>query len=112
MEKKYTLVFDDVILKQLQKEATNNHIKEILTKMLDKIELLGPYAGELLDSKLFLYEVKNKHPPLRLYYKHKRDTDELYVFEFEMKTSSQKQKKTISRLKKTIMEPRNQDLFV
>lgn len=112
MDKKYTLVFDDVILKQLQKEATHNRVKEILTKMLDKIELLGLYAGELRDSKLFLYEIKNKHPPLRLYYKHKKDTNEIYVFAFEMKTSPQKQKKTISRLKKTIMEPKNQDLSV
>ncbi len=67
--------------------------------MLNKIELLGPYAGELLDSKLFLYEIKNKHPPLRLYYKHKRETNEIYVFEFEMKTSSDKQKRTINKLR-------------
>lgn len=112
MNKKYTLIFDDIILKQLQKEAPHNHVKEIFTKMLDKIELLGLYAGELRDSKLFLYEVKNKHPPLRLYYKHKKDTNEIYVFEFEVKTSPQKQKKTISRLKKTIMESKNQDLSV
>ncbi len=112
MNKKYILIFDDIILKQLQKEALNNHIQKILTKMLDKIELLGPYAGELLDTKLFLYEVKNKHPPLRLYYKHKKENDEIYIFEFEMKTSPQKQKKTISRLKKTILEPKNQDLSV
>ena len=112
MEKKYTLIFDEIIVKQLQKEASNNHIKEILSRMLDKIELLGPYAGELLDSKLFLYEVKNKHPPLRLYYNDKKETDEIYVFEIEIKTSSQKQKKTISRLKKSIMETKNQDLSV
>lgn len=112
MEKKYTIVFDDVILNQLQREAANVHIKEILIKMLHKIELLGPYAGELLDSKLFLYEIKNKHPPFHLYYKHKRETNEIYVFEFEMRTSLQKQKKPISRLKKMIMEPKNQDLSV
>ncbi|MBI5002547.1 hypothetical protein HZC31_04120 [Candidatus Woesearchaeota archaeon] len=112
MEKKYPLIFDEIIVKQLQKEASNSHIRKILTRMLDKIELLGQYAGELLDSKLFLYEVKNKHPPLRLYYKHKKETDEIYVFEFEMKTSPEKQKKTISRLKKSIMETKNQDLSV
>ncbi|MEK6868227.1 MAG: hypothetical protein AABX98_05400 [Nanoarchaeota archaeon] len=112
MNKKYTLIFDEIMLNQLQREAVNVYVKEILTKMLDKIELLGPFAGELLDSKLFLYKVKNKHPPLRLYYKHKKENDEIYVFAFEMKTNQQKQKKPISRLKKTILEPKNQDLSV
>ena len=67
-----------------------------------------------MDKKypLIFDEVKNKHPPLRLYYKHRKETNEIYVFEFEMKTSSQKQKKTISRLKKTLMEPKNRDLSV
>ena len=103
MEKHYTLVFDDVIAKQLKKAAKNQHIKEILTKMLDKLEFSGSDAGELLDSQLALYEVKIKHPPIRLYYKHNKSTNEIYVFEFEMKTSPEKQKATIIRLKnKTI----------
>jgi len=55
--------------------------------MLDKIEELGPNSGKLLDSKLFLYEVKNKHPPLRLYFKPKVNSNEIYIFEFEMKTN-------------------------
>ena len=100
MDKNYTLVFDDVMIKQLKKAAKNQHIKKILTKMLDKLELSGPDAGELLDSQLSLYEVKIKHPPLRLYYKHNKSTNEMYVFEFEMKTSPEKQKATIIRLKK------------
>ena len=98
----YTLVFDDVMIKQLKKAAKNQHIKEILTKMLDKLELSGPDAGELLDPQLSLYEVKIKHPPLRLYFKHNRSTNEIYVFEFEMKTSPEKQKATIINLKKKI----------
>jgi len=96
----YTLVFDDVMIKQLKKAAKNQHIKEILTKMLDKLELSGPDAGELLDPQLSLYEIKIKHPPLRLYYKHNKLTNEIYVFEFEMKTSPEKQKVTIIKLKK------------
>ena len=68
----YTLVFDDVMVKQLKKAAKNQHIKEILTKMLDKLELSGPDAGELLDSQLS---------------------------EFEMKTSPEKQEATIKKLK-------------
>ena len=98
----YNLVFDDVMIKQLKKAAKNQHIKEILTKMLDKLEFSGPDAGELLDSQLSLYEVKIKHPPIRLYYKHNKSTNEIYVFEFEMKTSPEKQKATIIRIKKTI----------
>ena len=95
----YNLVFDDVMVKQLKKAAKNQHIKEILTKMLDKLELSGHDAGELLDSQLSLYEVKIKHPPIRLYYKHNKSTNEIYVFEFEMKTSPEKQKATIIKLK-------------
>jgi len=96
---KYSLVFDEIIIKQLKKEAKNNNIKQILSKMFDKLEIVGPYAGELLDSKLFIYEVKNKHPPIRLYFKHKKETDEIYVFEFEMKTSEEKQQRTIEKIK-------------
>jgi hypothetical protein len=100
MEKSYTLVFDDVMVKQLKKVAKNHHIKYILTKMLDKLELSGPDAGELLDPQLSIYEVKIKHPPIRMYFKHNRLTKEIYVFEFEMKTSPEKQKATIIKLKK------------
>ncbi len=63
MDNDYTLVFDEVMIKQLKKAAKNQHIKEILTKMLDKLELSGPDAGEILDSRLSLYEVKIKRPP-------------------------------------------------
>ena len=97
MEKKYTLVFDDVIIKQLKKAAKNQHIKNILTKMLDKLEYSGSDAGYLLDSQLFIYEIKNKHPPIRLYFKHNRQTDEIYVFEFEMKISQERQQSTIKK---------------
>ena len=67
--------------------------------MLDRLEFLGPDAGNLLDSKLFIYEVKNKHPPIRLYFKHIQQTNEIYVFEFEMKTSPKKQKTTIGKIR-------------
>ena len=100
MEMNYTLVFDDVMIKQLKKAGKNQHIKEILTKMLDKLEFFGPDAGELLDSQLAVYEVKIKHPPIRLYFKHNKPTNEIYVFEFEMKTSPEKQKATIIKIKR------------
>ncbi len=96
---KHKLIFDEVMIKQLKKAARNKAIKDILSKMLDKIEEKGHEAGELLDSKLFIYELKNKTPPIRLYFKHNKNTDDIYVFEFEMKTSKEKQQKTINRLK-------------
>ncbi|MCK4588932.1 MAG: hypothetical protein KAT77_00690 [Nanoarchaeota archaeon] len=99
MEKRYELIFDEVMVKQLKKAAKNNQIKKILSKMLDKLEFIGPYTGNLLDSQLFIYEIKNKKPPIRLYYKHNATTNEVYVFEFEMKTSEKKQKQTIDKIK-------------
>ena len=99
MERKYVITFDEVMIKQLKKIAKNNQLKEILSRMLDKIEMLGPLSGNLIDPKLHIYELKNKQPPLRLYFKHNKHSDEIYVFEYEMKTSQQKQKKTIDKLK-------------
>ena len=102
MGKAYTLVFDAVMLAQLKKLGENKPLRALLGKMFDKMELLGPRAGQLIDSQLFLYEMKAKHPPLRLYYRHIRETDELHVFEYEMKTSPGKQRKTIYRLRQSI----------
>src|SRR3989344_1269530 len=96
--KNYKIVFDDVILRQLKKAGRNLQIKSILIKILDKIEEFGPRAGNLIDVRLSLYELKIKHPPIRLYYKHNKTTNEIYVFEYEMKTSEEKQKGTIDKL--------------
>ena len=100
----YNLVFDEVMVKQLQKAGKNQHIKQFLTKMLDKIEELGQNVGKLLDSKLFIYEIKNKHPPIRLYYKHNIINNEVYVFEYEMKTSEERQANTIEKIKKKVLK--------
>ena len=95
----YSIIFDEVILKQLKKLGKDEHTKEILTKVLNKIEELGPNAGKILDPRLKLYEIKRKHPPLRLYYKIVEQTKEAYVFEYEMKTSKVKQSETIGRIR-------------
>lgn len=95
----FLLVFDEVMLKQLQKAGKNQQIKEILRTMLDELEEKGPPAGKLLDSHLFIYEIKNKHPPIRLYFKHQLQTNEIYVFEYEMKTSEDKQQRTIEKIR-------------
>ncbi|MBS3156235.1 hypothetical protein J4413_03315 [Candidatus Woesearchaeota archaeon] len=97
---RYNLVFDEIILKQLKDLSKNKGLKEIISKILDKIEELGPNAGNLLDSKLHIYEIKRKSPPIRLYFKHNLTTEEIYIFEYEMKTSTKKQKETILRLKR------------
>lgn len=96
---KYTLIYDGVIIKQLKKAAKDNKTKEILSKMFDKLEEKGPNAGELLDSKLFIYEIKSMHPPIRLYYKYDIKTNEVKIFEFEMKTSHIKQQRTIEKIR-------------
>ena len=110
MVQKYTLIFDKVMIAQLKKLGEDQNVRNLLVKMFDKMEILGPRAGDLIDSQLFLYEMKSKHPPLRLYYWHNKINDELYVFEYEMKTSSHKQEKTISKLKRKLPPLRNQGL--
>ena len=103
-ESRFLLVFDDVMVRQLKKAAKNNQIKQILTRMLDKLEESGPDAGKLIDSKLFIYELKSMHPPIRLYFKHNLSTAEIYVFEFEMKTSQAEQQKTIDKIRQKSSE--------
>ena len=85
--KNFKLVFDEVMIKQLKKVSKNNEIKTLLSKILNKIEELGPRAGKLIDAQLHIYEIKVKSPPIRLYYKHNFQTNEIYIFEYEMKTS-------------------------
>ncbi len=99
MGSRFEIVFDAVILGQLKSLGKNPELRGKISKMLDKIEELGPRAGKLLDSKLGLYEVKSKKPPIRLYFKHLVDEDKIYVFEYEIKTSAVRQKKTIGKLK-------------
>ncbi len=97
--KNFELVFDKVILKQLKKAGKNKFLRNILSKILDRIEEIGPDAGKLIDSQLHIYEIKLKHPPIRLYYRHKFP-NEIYVFEYEMKTSEKKQKLTIEKIRR------------
>ena len=95
----YKIVFDEVILRQLKKAGKNKFIRDILSKFFDKIEELGPRAGQLIDSKLKIYEMKMKRPPIRLFFKHKLETNEIYVFEYIMKTSHEKQQSVIDKIR-------------
>ena len=101
----YTLVFDEVIIKQLKHAVKNQQIKNILQKILDKIEQDGPNAGRLIDSKLFLYEIKLMRPPIRLYFRHIKINNEIYIFEYQMKNSSEKQQDTINTIRKKVLKP-------
>jgi hypothetical protein len=103
----YKILFDEVMLHQLKKAGKDRGVRDILSKMMDRIEESGPSAGKCIDYKLFLYEVKAKHPPLRLYFRYNPD-DTINLFEFEMKTSEKKQDRTIAKLRKKI---RNLNLF-
>jgi hypothetical protein len=75
--------------------------------MFDKIEEKGPAAGKLLDSKLNLYEIKSKRPPLRLYFEIIFKFNKAKIINFEMKKSSIKQNKTIKIIKKNIRKKKN-----
>jgi len=98
----YELVFDKEMIRQLQELARNKGIKDILVKMLDKIEVMGPRAGKLLDVRMGIYEVKAKSPPIRLYYRYIRGNNEIYIFEYNMKSSAKKQQSIINRIRKLL----------
>ncbi len=102
-EKQFAAIFDEIMLKQLKAAGKNQSIKSVLSQMLDKIETLGPRAGKLIDSRLFIYEIKNKNPPIRLYFKPYKEDNRIYVFQYELKTSELKQQKTIEKIKGKII---------
>jgi len=99
MAQRFQIIFDEVMLNQLKKLGKNQELRDRISKMLDKIEELGPRAGKPLDLRLNIYEIKGKRPSIRLYFKHVKNTNQIYVFEYEMKTSATRQRKTIGKLK-------------
>jgi mRNA-degrading endonuclease RelE of RelBE toxin-antitoxin system len=105
--KKYELVFDKVIFKQLKKLNKNNQIKSIISKMFDNLESNGGTIGKMLNNQLMLFELKNKRPSIRLYYKIMANNIEIYILEYELKKNKKKQIITIERLKTKI-----RDLFL
>ncbi|MFO8015915.1 MAG: hypothetical protein R6U32_02315 [Candidatus Woesearchaeota archaeon] len=101
---KYKTVFDKVMLNQLRRLGKNKNLRAALSLMLDRIEEKGEKAGKLVDSQLFIYEVKSKKPSLRLYFKPVADSKRIYVFEYEMKKGNKKQKATLRRIKDKVMK--------
>ncbi|HLC88638.1 MAG TPA: hypothetical protein VJG49_01245 [Candidatus Nanoarchaeia archaeon] len=99
MEKNYEVVFDEVVKDKFQKLITSNNNREIIKRWFDELEFKGPSAGKLLDNHVWLYELKNKHPPLRLYYYFHRSSNNIIIFEIEMKTNPKKQRETIGKIR-------------
>ena len=95
----FTLIFDKVVVKQLKKAGRDAQLRVRLAKMFNDIENKGPNAGELIDSAIGLYEIRSMHPPIRIYFQSRTSSTEILIFEFEMKTSEQKQQKTIDKLR-------------
>ena len=103
MEKHHQVVFDEYVRIKLQKAISKSGYKKIIKNWLDLLEQNGSSAGKLLDNHVWLYEIKNKHPPLRLYFYHQKTTEKIIIFELEIKTSKLKQKKTIEKIRKKIL---------
>lgn len=99
MEKRYMVVFDEVVKEKLQRIIEQSSYRKIVKSWLDDLEDKGPNAGKLLDNHVWLYEMKNKHPPLRLYFHHQKFAEKVLIFEVEMKTSEKRQRKTIDKLR-------------
>lgn len=99
---KYKLIFGKSILKKLQKIEKKADIKNLVVKMLNKIEEKGPNAGKLLDSVVNLYEIKSKNPPLRLYFEIIFEGNKAEIIDFEMKKSKKKQNNIIQKIIKYI----------
>ena len=93
----FLLTFDEAMLKQLKGEDLQ--IERRLQKIFKKIVVLGPRAGVLIDVQDALYEVKQKSPPIRVYFCYDQEAGKIIIFEYEMKTSSEKQQLTINRLR-------------
>ena len=100
----YQTIFSDEMVKQFRKLSRNNDVKRLLSKMLDLLEERGPTAGNLLDSRLHLYELKQGSPSLRLYYRPREGTNKIDVFEYEIKKRKKQQNQTIAKLRQRISE--------
>lgn len=97
--KRYKIIFGWSVLKKFKKIEKKKDIKELLTKMFDKIEEKGPDAGKLLDSALNLYEIKSKKPPLRLYFEIIFENNIAEIIDFEMKKSKNMQNYLIEKIR-------------
>ena len=102
MDVKYKVVFDKVVKEKFEKAIMGAEYREILKVWFDELESKGQNAGKLLDNHVWLYEMKNKHPPLRLYFYHQKAENKIIIFEIEMKTTEKKQKETINKLRHTL----------
>ena len=69
--------------------------------MFNRLECEGVSIGKLLDNKFFLYELKIKRPPIRLYFYISDKT--INIIAYGMKTSKKKQQQLIDKIKKKML---------
>ena|SRR3989344_1274767 len=94
------MVFDVVVDKKVKKiveKIKDQRFQELFKKCRKRLELLGPRGGQLLNNQYHLFEWKNYHPPLRVYFRI-RTENEIIILSCEYKTSEKKQQETITRL--------------
>ena len=64
----FIIQYDKKVVHELHKLRHHDDLAATYLHLLQKLEQLGPRAGKLLDEHLHVYEVREKHPPLRLYF--------------------------------------------
>ena len=102
--KKWHTIFSKEMIKQFRKLATKKDLKETLRSLLDELEEKGPQIGELLDSRVHLYELKQGNPSIRIYYRPRENSNKIDVFEYEIKKRPKQQKQTINRIRRRLSE--------
>lgn len=102
--KKYSIIFGKTVAKKLKKIKSQKDIAKTISKIFDKIEKYGPQKSKLLDSKLNLYEIKNKRPPIRIYFKVLIKENTIEIIDFHNKKSKTQQQYLIEKIKKYIKD--------
>lgn len=98
----YEVSYDPKFEKQFDKISKNKHLVDLLSKLIKRIRLLGPDAGKLIDAKMSIYEIKMKRPPLRLYFWYRLALQDIYIIEYQLKTSKDAQRKVIDNIKERL----------
>jgi mRNA-degrading endonuclease RelE of RelBE toxin-antitoxin system len=101
----YSIHFDKRFLHVLHKLHKEAHVLHIYEHLLNKLSTHGPRAGKLLEEHTHLYEAKEKHPPLRLYYTYNKQADTITLLDFDTKNH---QKKDIQKLLNKLQLPAQQ----
>lgn len=85
---------------------SNGNLYNRIRKLSKKLEEAGVAAGQLLDTEVWLYELKSKRPPIRLYYTASKTGNPVFLIGYELKKDSQQQQKTIVQLSARLRDRR------